>query len=161
VFSNAIKRILAHRKKSAQIFNDVDLSHSPAEVAERSTSEPKKPEKTKNKTLGYRAEVKEKFGFDIPSSDAEKISLGRAFEKDGDLEKACACYEGCVRNRFDGNAPYDRLIVIYKRLGRPKDVERVIRKAMAVFEKVANRGRSDGLKKFEKFKLQLEEIDQR
>ena len=112
----------------------------------------------KKKSGGYREEIKEKYGFDLPASDTDKLSLGKKYEKEDDLERACACYEGCVKNRFDGNAPYDRLIITYKKLDRPDDVTRIIKRAIAVFEKVTKQGRSDGPKKLEKYKAQLEKL---
>jgi len=69
-------------------------------------------EVSSNKNSGYRNEVKEKYDFDLPASDTDKILLGNNFENAADIEKACACYEGCVKNRFKGNGPYDRLIIL-------------------------------------------------
>jgi hypothetical protein len=113
---------------------------------------------TKKKSGGYKAEVKEKYGFDLPASHTDKIFLGKKFEKEDDMEKACACYEGCVRGKFDGDGPYDRLIILYKKLDRPEDVLRIIKKAISVFEKVVEQGRSDGPKKLEKYKVRLEKL---
>lgn len=86
------------------------------------------------------------------------MKLGKKFEKEGELEKSCACYEGCIKNRFDGSGPYDRLIILYKRLDRPADVVRIVKKAILIFGKVSKRGRSDGTKKLDKYKAQLERI---
>ncbi len=115
-------------------------------------------EQPKEKKGGYREEVKEKYGFDLPSCNTEKLSLGKKFEKEDELEKACACYEGCVKNRFNGNGPYDRLIILYRKLDRPDDVLRIVKRAINIFEKVAKQGRSDGAKKLEKYQIQLEKI---
>jgi len=115
-------------------------------------------EVSSNKNSGYRNEVKEKYDFDLPASDTDKILLGNNFENAGDIEKACACYEGCVKNRFKGNGPYDRLIILYKNLDRPDDILRIVKKAISIFEKVTKQGRSDGAKKLEKYKSQLERI---
>ena len=113
----------------------------------------------KKRSGGYKSEVKERYGFELPASDTDKMMLGKSFEKEGELEKACACYEGCVRNRFSGNGPYDRLIILYKRLDRPDDVLRIMKKAISVFEKVVAQGRVDGPKKLEKYKAQLEKLN--
>ncbi|MBS3954612.1 MAG: hypothetical protein KGZ88_16795 [Methylomicrobium sp.] len=110
------------------------------------------------RSSGYREEVKEKYGFDLPASDTDKIYLGKKFEQEADLEKACACYEGCIKNRFEGNGPYDRLIILYKKLGRHDDALRIVKKAISVFEKVSKQGRIDGAKKLEKYKSELEKI---
>ena len=160
MFLSLLKSLFGGRKGSSDGLNNTDISPSEKVAVEAPISVSKEVDKPKKKRPSYRLEVKEKYGFDIPSSDTDKISMGRAFEKGGELEKACACYEGCLKNRFDGNAPYDRLIIIYRKLHRQKDAERVIKKAITVFEKVASQGRSDGPKKLEKFKSQLDKIRQ-
>ncbi len=114
--------------------------------------------KSNKKITGYRAEVKEKYGFVLPSSDGEKNALGKIFEKDGEIEKACACYEGCIRNKFEGNYPYDRLAILYRKLKRSEDELRVLNKAIKVFEKIANNGRVDGEQKLDKFKSRLKKL---
>ncbi len=52
---------------------------------------------------------------------------GVALEKAGDIEAAIALYEANVRDRFDGSHPYDRLRVLYRKLGRIADLMRVAR----------------------------------
>jgi len=141
------------------LFNKLFGRNEIAEVgAEMEVEAPIATASPKKRSRGYKAEVKEKYGFDLPSSALDKNMMGMEFEKEKELEKACACYEGCVRSGFNGNQPYDRLIVLYRKLDRPKDVLRVVKKAVAVFEKVARQGRSDGPAKLKKYEAQLEII---
>jgi tetratricopeptide (TPR) repeat protein len=160
MFSSLIKRIFGQTKEDTgnQKSNAKALSaKEEVEAQPAALKETKTPPKTKP---SYRAQIKEKYDFDLPPSDTDKVSMGKSFERNGELEKACACYEGCLKNRFDGNAPYDRLIIVYRKLERPKDVERVIKRAITVFDKVAKQGRSDGTKKLAKYQAKLEKLRQ-
>jgi hypothetical protein len=142
------------KKLLSTIFGSKDNNVTP-EAREKMTSKSTLPKK---KSGGYKAEVKDKYGFDLPASHADKIIMGKQFEKEGQIEEACACYEGCVRGKFDGNGPYDRLIILYNKLDRPEDVLRIIKKAISVFEKVVVQGRSDGPKKLEKYVAKLKSL---
>ena len=108
--------------------------------------------------ISHKQKVLEEYGFELPSDNTEKLKVGRQFEKAGDVEKAIVCYEACIKNRFDGNSPYDRLVKIYKKNGDRKNQERVLKKAISIFTKVANSGRSDGQVKLDKFLQALESI---
>lgn len=55
----------------------------------------------------------------------DRNNLGIKSEKFGDFEAAIALYEQNVNARFDGSHPYERLLVIYRRDGRDKDMRRV------------------------------------
>jgi tetratricopeptide (TPR) repeat protein len=134
---------------------------SPVSREESSESQSIGGRTPKKRKLGYSQEVKDKYGFDLPSCNTEKILLAQSFEKAGEVEKACACYEACVRNRFEGNGPYDRLRIIYTRQKRPEEAERVLTKAISLFEKLARTTpRRDVRPKLEKFKSQLAKIRQ-
>jgi hypothetical protein len=92
--------------------------------------------------------------FVIPRSNVEKNHLGMSCESTGDIDHAILCYEACIRNSFDGSHPYDRLIAIYRKLKRPPDELRIIKKAVRVFEK-ANSGRPDAHPNLKKYQEQL------
>ena len=88
--------------------------------------------------------------------DSSKLPINSTdepkFEKDGQTEKAIACYEGCIQNGFDGTFPYERLAVIYRKLSRTADEVRVLKRAVAVYSTGAAsvQGRSkDKLLKFQ------------
>lgn len=86
---------------------------------------------------------------------------GKDLEKAGQVDKAAALYEENVKEGFDGNHPYDRLAIIYKKQGRVDDEIRVLEQAVAVFDKVAKGGRVDGPPKLQKFKDKLDKARER
>lgn len=96
--------------------------------------------------------------FQIPRSNVDKNFLGMSCEKAGEIDRAVLCYEACIRNSFDGNHPYDRLLAIYRKRKDAENELRVIRKAIKIFEKAASTGRSDGQAKLQKYQKRLEEI---
>jgi hypothetical protein len=93
--------------------------------------------------------------FAIPPSNVEKNILGMSCEKAGDVERAVLCYEACIRNSFEGNFPYDRLLAIYRKRKDLKNETRVAEKAVRVFERVASSGRLDGEPKLRKYRERL------
>ena len=82
---------------------------------------------------------------------------GIKFEKSGKTEKAIILYEKNIKEGFDGSYPYDRLAIIYHKLGRLDDEIRVLKKAISVFENISNR-RGDKDVKLAKFKKRLNKI---
>jgi tetratricopeptide (TPR) repeat protein len=81
---------------------------------------------------------------------------GIELEKAGEVEKAIELYEANIADNFDGNHPYDRLAVIYRRLGKTDDEIRVLRKGIWVFENIVGSQRADGMPKLDRFKKRLE-----
>lgn len=65
--------------------------------------------------------------------NSDVVLKGMDFEKSGELEKAIKCYEFCVSNRFTGTAPYDRLMVIYRKRKDYESEQRIIESAVSVF----------------------------
>jgi len=64
---------------------------------------------------------------------------GKEAEKDGNLRKAIVLYEDNVQDCFDGKFPYERLRIIYKKLGRDADAVRVMKAYLAnepIFDQV-------------------------
>lgn len=81
--------------------------------------------------------------------------LGQELERAADVPTAVALYEANARDRFDGNFPYERLAVIYRREKRLDDEIRVLKRAVEVFS--AYRGpRSDVQPKLAAFQRRLE-----
>ena len=64
----------------------------------------------------------------------ELMKQGRLVEEDGELEKAALLYEQAIRQEPLEAFPYNRLMIIYRKLRQPKDELRVIEKALAVYE---------------------------
>ena|SRR5215211_6762582 len=60
-------------------------------------------------------------------------------EQAGQVDEAIALYERNVAEGFVGDLPYGRLVGIYERRGALADAERVLRRAIAVFESSARR----------------------
>lgn len=92
-------------------------------------------------------------GFD---KQVERNLRGMQFEKDGQLDKAIKLYETNVQENFEGNHPYDRLAIIYRKRNQIDDEIRVLEKAIWVFENVVYEDRGDRLPKLQKFKKRLE-----
>ena len=92
------------------------------------------------------------------SDECTKRNLkGIELEKKGKIKKAMALYEENIKRGFEGNHPYDRLAIIYHRLGRIDDEIRILRKAISVFENISDI-RSDREPKLKKFKKRLEKL---
>jgi tetratricopeptide (TPR) repeat protein len=64
----------------------------------------------------------------------EYIEQARATEADGELEKAASLYEQAIQQEPFDQLPYNRLMIIYRKLKQPKDELRVIEKALDVFQ---------------------------
>jgi tetratricopeptide (TPR) repeat protein len=60
-----------------------------------------------------------------------------ALEKAGKFDEAIAVYERNVAEGFVGDFPYGRLVSIYERRAALDDAERVLRRAIDVFESSA------------------------
>lgn len=59
---------------------------------------------------------------------------GIEFEKSGNIDEAIKCYEqNIVESQYITRHPYDRLMVLYRRLGNYDDEIRVIRSAMTIY----------------------------
>lgn len=80
---------------------------------------------------------------------------GIELEKNGKVDEAVKLYEKNVSMGFDGNHPYDRLAIIYRKNKDYDNEIRVLEQAIAVFEKV-NPGRPDRDPKLQKFRDRLE-----
>ncbi|PQQ45495.1 hypothetical protein [Bacillus thuringiensis] len=77
-------------------------------------------------------------------------------EKEGFVENAIELYELNVKNGFDGNFPYDRLAVIYRKRRQYADEVRVLQRAVKVFGKLTETSpRQDVNPKLVKFKERL------
>ena len=64
----------------------------------------------------------------ISEHEALQINLeGRALEKAGRIDEAIALYESGVAGGTDTPNTYTRLRILYRKLKRPEDVERIRR----------------------------------
>ncbi len=65
----------------------------------------------------------------------ERNNQGIAFEKDGDIEAAVALYEGNIKpGCYPAMHSFDRLLVIYRRMGDYDNELRVCKRAISVFK---------------------------
>jgi len=86
----------------------------------------------------------------------ERNLNGIESEKEDGIEEAIELYEKNIEENFDGNHPYDRLAIIYRKQNKVEDEIKVLEKAIWVFENVVYKGRMDRIPKLEKFKKRLE-----
>lgn len=92
----------------------------------------------------------------IPSHDLVDNNLaGIQYEKDGEIEKAIVLYEYNIQKRFDGNHPYDRLAIIYRKQKDYDNEIRVLNMAIDVFSNDVNEFRPDQNIKLAKFHERL------
>jgi len=83
------------------------------------------------------------------------VADGIEAEKAGQINKAIEAYEKCIELQFEGNHPYDRLAIIYRKQGQYDDEIRVLEKAIWVFKNLAYQLRADVPKKLMRFKERL------
>lgn len=81
---------------------------------------------------------------------------GMRYEKAGEIDKAIKQYELAISKNFDGNHPYDRLAILYRKRKHFDDEIRVLEKAIWVFENVVADQRAYKSPKIQKFKDRLE-----
>ena len=86
----------------------------------------------------------------------ERNLKGIQLEKDGQVDEAIKLYERNIEENFEGNHPYDRLAIIYRKRNQIGDEIRVLEKAIWVFENVVYKERGDRLPKLQKFEKRLE-----
>lgn len=116
----------------------------------------KNEEKQKNEVASITGETKNVKKSGNFTRQVERNQKGIAFEREGNIEEAIKLYETNVSENFEGNHPYDSLIHIYKKQGKPSEVIRVLEKAVYVFENCVHHQRADRDKKLLKFKERLE-----
>ena len=80
---------------------------------------------------------------------------GIELEKAGKINQAIKLYEMNIKDNFEGNHPYDRLAIIYRRNKKYDEEIRVLKKAIEVFEYVVTTGRLDGPPKLQRFQERL------
>lgn len=85
----------------------------------------------------------------------ENNLTGRELEKSGKIDEAIELYERNVTNRFEGNYPYDRLAIIYRKRRDYDNEIRVLRTAVEVFENNQSM-RKDISPKIDRFKKRLD-----
>ena len=82
-------------------------------------------------------------------------------EHAGRLEEAIALYERNVEEGFPGDLPYGRLVAIYEKRAAFDDAERVLRRAIAVFETSTRRTAQDRRAMLRVFRTRLALLQKR
>lgn len=79
-------------------------------------------------------------------------------EKSEEIDKALTLYEASLLTYYEGNKPYDRLAILYRKRKMIDDEIRVLKLGIKVFEelKANGSGRSDLEPKIQKFQERLE-----
>jgi tetratricopeptide (TPR) repeat protein len=81
-----------------------------------------------------------------------------AAERAGRLDEAIALYERNVAEGFPGDLPYGRLVAIFERRGAVDQAERVLRRAIEVFESSTRRTAADRRGTVRVFKNRLAQL---
>jgi tetratricopeptide (TPR) repeat protein len=81
-----------------------------------------------------------------------------AAEQSGEVERAIALYERNVAEGFVGDLPYGRLVMLYERRGALEEAERVLRRAIEVFEASRRRTAADRRATIRVFKNRLKQV---
>jgi tetratricopeptide (TPR) repeat protein len=81
-----------------------------------------------------------------------------AAEQSGDVELAIGLYERNVAEGFPGDLPYGRLVMLYERRGALDEAERVLRRAIEVFERSRRRTPQDRRATIRVFKNRLKAV---
>ena len=86
----------------------------------------------------------------------EYNQLAKQLEKEGDIYGAIENYEKCIELKFEGNYPYDRLAILYRKIKDYDNEIRVLNQAIELFEFLEKAtARIDISAKLEKFKIRL------
>src|ERR1700737_4193757 len=86
---------------------------------------------------------------------------GLAAEQSGNVDEAIALYERNLAEGFPGDLPYGRLVAIYERRAAFDQAERVLRRAIAVFEASTRRTPQDRRATIRVFKNRLAALRKR
>ena len=86
----------------------------------------------------------------------ERNLKGIELEKLNEIDQSLELYEKNIEENFEGNHPYDRLAIIYRKKKDIFNEIRVLEKAIYVFENIVFSQRGDRLPKLERFKARLE-----
>jgi len=92
------------------------------------------------------------------SVQADRNLKAALYEKQGKMDKAIELYLKNVNERFDGNYPYDRLCVIYRKQKRYQEELEVLKTAIFVFENIVYSERGDRETKLIKFVKRLNTV---
>lgn len=173
---NAIE-VYGHWTKQGKSFTE-KLGYLPSKVASTLANEPELKatikviyKQTDETNVGIKIDVWTKMkkrvkveeipyvDMEIPHKAVDRNIKGQELEKEGYIDNAIELYELNIKEQFDGNFPYDRLIIIYRRRKMVEDEIRVLEQAVHVFEAISKKSkRHDVSPKLEKYREKLTKI---
>jgi len=91
----------------------------------------------------------------VPQDPVQRNLQGSALEREGHVENAVVLYQANVRDGFEGNFPYDRLAVIFRKRGDFASEIMVLKRAIEVFSALRDSPRLDVAPKLAHFMARL------
>ena len=88
-------------------------------------------------------------------SQVQRNSMGKQLEKDGKILEAMVLYEANIYENFEGNFPYRRLAILYRKKKLWAEEIRVLEKAVFVFDSLSSNERKDAQAKLKEFIVAL------
>ncbi|MGZ3854153.1 MAG: hypothetical protein ACXVBX_15265 [Flavisolibacter sp.] len=82
------------------------------------------------------SESKKKFTLYATKTYSEQMKEAREAEENNELEKAAKAYERAIKSEPHEEQPYNRLMIIYRKLTRYEDELKIIKKGIAAFEEL-------------------------
>ncbi|WP_271401844.1 tetratricopeptide repeat protein [Salinicoccus roseus] len=73
--------------------------------------------------------------IEMPNSPLDRNLKGKELEKAGEIDKAIELYEKNIEEEFEGDFPYNRLAIIYRKRKQYQEEIRVLNQAISVFKK--------------------------
>jgi hypothetical protein len=173
---NAIE-VYGHWTKQGKSFTE-KLGYLPSKVASKLVNEPELKATIKvmymptdETSVGIkidvwtkmkkRVKVEEKPYVDMetPHEAVDRNIKGQELEKEGYIDNAIELYELNIKEEFEGNFPYDRLVILHRKRKKEADVIRVLEQGIKVFESLEKTSpRQDVTPKLNRFREQLSKI---
>jgi len=95
----------------------------------------------------------------VPQDPVERNLRGHALEREGLVENAIEFYQANVCDGFEGNFPYDRLAIIFRKRDDFASEIIVLKRAIEIFSALRNSPRKDVLPKLAHFTTRLFEAE--
>src|SRR3954468_11186710 len=76
---------------------------------------------------------------------AEKLRLAKTAEENGEFEEAAREYEALIKEGYSDKLPFERLMIIYRKLKKYKDELRIINKGISTLSEENKRHLQENL----------------
>lgn len=87
------------------------------------------------------------------------ISKAKIAENQKDYKTAIEAYEKLIVEEFEGKQPYERLMVIYRKLKWPEKEEEILKRAISFFEKLKERQKKNILTLAKKYGMESKALE--